>query len=179
MKEKVFGFALCALLSALSDCAQAQQTGKIPRIGFLIPGAQSAFSVRTDAMRQGLRELGYVEGKNVRIEYRYNSGVPERLNDLARELARLNPDVIFAVGSEAAQAAHKAAPLTPIVATAADPVGTGLAANLARPAGMITGLSLLAPELSGKRIELLKEVAQKIERVAVLVNPTTRARNST
>ena len=153
--------------------AQAQQATKIPRIGFLIPGTKAAFSVRTDAIRRGLRDLGYVEGKNLVIEYRYNDGKVGRLPELAAELARLNVEVIFAVGSDAAQAAKSATKNIPIVATAADPVGTKLVASLAQPGGNITGLSILSPELSGKRLELLKEAVPKISRIAVMLNSTT------
>ena len=164
---------ICGLLFALCYRADAQQQVNVPRIGFLIPGTEAAFSVRTDAIRQGLRDLGYVEGKNLVIEYRYNDGNVGRLPELAAELARLKVEVIFAVGTDAAQAAKSATKNIPIVATAADPVGTKLVASLAQPGGNITGLSILSPELSGKRLELLKEAVPKISRIAVMLNSTT------
>ena len=122
---------ICSLLFALCYRADAQQQVNVPRIGFLIPGTEAAFSVRTDAIRQGLRDLGYVEGKNLVIEYRYNDGNVGRLPELAAELARLKVEVIFAVGTDAAQAAKSVTKTIPIVATAADPVGTKLVASQA------------------------------------------------
>src|SRR4029450_4949914 len=164
---------ICGLLFALCNRADAQRQVKVPRIGFLLPGTKAAFSVRTDAIRQGLRDLGYVEGKNLVIEYRYNDGKVGRLPELAAELASLEVEVIFAVGTDAAQAAKSATKNIPIVATSADPVGTKLVASLARPGGNITGVSILSPELSGKRLELLKEAVPKISRIAVMLNSTT------
>ncbi len=147
--------------------AEAQQPARILRIGILIPGSASIYSARVEAFRQRLRELGYVEGKNIVIEYRYAEGKPDRLPDLAAELVRLKVDVIVAGGGQPALAAKKASATIPIVfANAADPVGTGLVSSLARPGGNITGLSLMAPDLDGKRLELLKEAFPKIARVA-------------
>ena len=149
--------------------AQAQQPARIPRIGILSPASGSVFSARVEAFRQRLRELGYVEGKNIVIEYRYAEGKSERLPDLAAELVQLKVDVIVTTSAGATLAAKKASATIPIVfAAAADPVGTGLVSSLARPGGNITGLSLMAPDLDGKRLELLKEAFPKVARVAIL-----------
>ena len=149
--------------------AEAQQPARIPRIGILIASSASFFSARVEAFRQRLRELGYVEGKNIVIEYRYAEGKLERLPDLAAELVRLKVDVIVTTGPGAILAAKKASATIPIVfAAAPDPVGTGLVSSLARPGGNITGLSLMAPDLDGKRLELLKEAFPKVARVAFL-----------
>ena len=158
-----------------SEAAQAQQPGKIPRIGILIAASASGYSARVEALRQRLRELGYVEGlpvgrqgKNIVIEYRYAEGKRERLPDLAAELVRLKVDIIVTTGV-AVLAAKKASPTTPIVFTGAgDPVGSGYVSSLARPGGNITGLSLMSPDLDGKRLELLKEAFPKVARVAFL-----------
>jgi putative ABC transport system substrate-binding protein len=165
-KAKVSGFALCALLLAHSFPAEAQQPKKVPRIGFLTSGSSST---RSEAFRQGLGELGYVEGKNVIIEYRYAEGKLDRVRGLAAELVRLKVDVIVTGGATNTRAAKEATSTIPIVmAQDPDPVGNGLVASLARPGGNITGLSSLSAELSGKRMELLREVLPKLSRVAVL-----------
>jgi len=146
--------------------AQAQQPTKIPRIGYL--GGGSANS-RSEAFRQGLRELGYVEGKNIVIEWRHHEGKVDRLPMLAAELVRLKVDIIVSAGAAVTRAAKQATATIPIVMTnEADPVGTGVVASLARPGGNITGLSTLSPDLSGKQLELLKEVVPRLSRVAVL-----------
>ena len=153
--------------------AQAQQPTKVPRIGFLHGASASAIAARIEAFRQGLRELGYVEGKNIVIEWRYAEGKLDRLPALAAELVRLKVDVIVTAGPAATRAAKEATSTIPIVMTQdADPVGSGFVASLARPGGNITGLSTLAPELSGKRLELLKEIIPKLSRVAVLGTST-------
>jgi len=150
----------------------AQQPARISRVGILIGSSASVYSARVEAFRQRLRERGYVEGKNIVIEYRYAEGKLERLPDLAAELVRLKVDVIVTVGGPTILAAKKASATIPIVfASAADPVGTGLVSSLARPGGNITGLSLMAPDLDGKRLELLKEAFPKIARVAFLWQP--------
>ncbi len=150
---------------------EAQQPAGIPRIGILIAPSASILSARVEAFRQRLRELGYVEGKNIVIEYRYAEGKLERLPDLAAELVRLKVDVIVTAGP-ATLAAKKASATIPIVFAAAnDPVGTGLVSSLARPGGNITGLSIMAPDLDGKRLELLKEAFPKVARVAFLWQP--------
>jgi putative ABC transport system substrate-binding protein len=152
-----------------SEAAQAQQAARIPRIGILIPDSASVISARLEAFRQRLRDLGYVEGNNIVIEIRYADGKRDRLPDLAAELVRLKVDVIVTASGPAILAAKKASATTPIVfVAAADPVGTGLVSSLARPGGNITGLSLMTPDLDGKRLELLKEAFPKVARVAFL-----------
>jgi putative ABC transport system substrate-binding protein len=147
---------------------EAQQPAKIPRIGILIASSASSVSTRVETFRQRLRELGYVEGKNIVIEYRYAEGNVERLADLAAELIQLKVDVIVTAGP-ATLAAKKVTATIPIVFTAAnDPLGTGVVSSLARPGGNITGLSVMAPDLDGKRLELLKEAFPKVARVAFL-----------
>jgi putative ABC transport system substrate-binding protein len=147
----------------------AQQPARIPRIGILIAATASSDSARVEAFRQRLHELGYVEGKNIVIEYRYAEGKLERLPDLAAELVGLKVDVIVTGGSVASLTAKKASATIPIVfGSHADPVGTGLVSSLAQPGGNITGLSTMAPDLDGKRLELLKEAFPKIARVAFL-----------
>jgi len=173
MRKQIFCFVLCAMLFALSLPAQAQQPGKIPRIGYLEAVSPSNSAVRSEAFRQGLRELGYVEGKNIVTEYRYAEGKRDRLPALAAELVRLKVDVIVTAGASATRAAKKATSTIPIVmAQDSDPVGKGVVASLARPGGNITGLSTLAPEISGKQLELLKEILPKLSRVAVLGTST-------
>lgn len=155
--------AICAMV------AQAQQATKIPRIGFLVASNSSASSARIEAFRQGLRELGYVEGKNIAIEFRYSEGKPDRVPALAAELVRLKVDVIVTGGAIDTRAAKEATNAIPIVmAQDNDPVESGFVASLARPGGNITGLSTLVPDMDGKRLELLKEAAHGLSRVAVL-----------
>jgi putative ABC transport system substrate-binding protein len=138
-----------------------------------MPTSGSVFPARVEAFRQRLREHGYVEGKNILIEYRDAEGKGERLPDLVAELVRLKVDIIVTVGPGATLAAKKASGTIPIVfASASDPVGTGLVSSLARPGGNITGLSLMVPDLDGKRLELLKEAFPKVARVAFLWNPS-------
>ena len=168
MRKNIVRLTLGALLLALSFPAAAQQPAGIPRIGILIAPSASSFSARVEAFRRRLRELGYVEGKNLVIEYRYAEGKLERLPALAAELVGLKVDVIVTVSS-AVLAAKKASATIPIVfALASDPVGSGFVSSLARPGGNITGLSMMAPDLDGKRLELLKEAFPKIARVAFL-----------
>jgi len=153
--------------------AQAQQPKKVPRIGFLSSLSRQAVANRIEAFRQGLGELGYAEGKNILIEWRYAEGKTERLPELAADLVRLKVDVIVTGGPAVNRFAKEATASIPIVLTFDnDPVGNGFAASLARPGGNITGFSTLAPELSGKRLELLKEIVPKLARVAVLGNTT-------
>jgi putative tryptophan/tyrosine transport system substrate-binding protein len=173
MTKQILGFALSAMLFALGGSANAQQAAGIHRIGILIPTSGSFLSARDEAFRQRLRQLGYVEGKNIVIEYRYAEGKSERLPDLAAELVGLKVDVIVTVSPSATLAAKKASGTIPIVFAAAnDPVGTGLVSSLARPGGNITGLSLMVPDLDGKRLELLKEAFPSVARVAFLWNPS-------
>ena len=157
--------------------AEAQQPEKIPRIGYLAATSASANPARIEAFRQGLRELGYVEGKNIVIEWRYAEGKPDRLSALAAELVRLKVDVIVSAGPSPTRSAKEATVTIPIVmAFHPDPVGAGFVASLARPGGNITGLSTYYPEISGKQLELLKEVVPKLSRVALFgtsTNPGT------
>lgn len=165
----VVSITLCALLFALCSFAAAQQPTKIPRIGFLMTTSPSVIASRTEAFRQGLRELEYVEGKNIVIEWRSSEGKTDGLPDLAAELVRLNLGIIVAGASTVTRAVKAATSTIPIVmAQDNDPVGNGFVASLARPGGNITGLSNLAPEISGKQLELLKEIVPKLSRVAVL-----------
>jgi putative ABC transport system substrate-binding protein len=169
MRKTVISFALCAMLSALCASAEAQQPTKIPRIGYLGGGSPSSSPARIEAFRQGLRELAYVEGKTIVVEYRYAEGKPDRDRELAAELVRLKVDLIVTTGPTATRAAKEATTTVPIVmASDTDPVGNGFVASLARPGGNITGLSTLAPELSGKQLELLKEIVPKLSRVTVI-----------
>ena len=176
MKARILLYALPALIVTSIHLAEAQQPTKIPRIGYLI-GA-SFIPVRSEALRQGLREFGYVEGKTIFIEWRSGEGKPERLPALATELVRLKVDVIVTAGPVATRPAKEATSTIPIVMTnEGDPVGTGFIASLARPGGNVTGLSTLAPEISGKRIELLKEIIPNLSRVAVF-GTSTRSDNA-
>ncbi len=166
--------AVALALGVLADplAAEAQQAGKMWRIGYLQTPPASTTPIR-DAFRQGLRDLGYVEGRNLVIEFRDAGAKPERLAALASELVRLKVDVIVATGTQAISAAKQATSVIPIVMTVSgDAVGTGLVASLARPSGNVTGLTLITPESAGKRLELLKEAFPRTSRVAVLWNPT-------
>jgi len=176
MRRSIAGLIVAVTLGTLaaSLAFAAQQPPKIPRIGVLRPGAPPDASV--EAFRQGLRDLGYVEGKNIAFEYRWAEGKLDRLPDLAADLVRAKVDLIVTSTTPAIQAAKNATTTIPIVfAAAGDPVATGLVAGLARPGGNITGLSLLSAELSGKRLELLKETVPGISRVAVLWNTASVA----
>jgi ABC-type uncharacterized transport system substrate-binding protein len=173
MKKKITGLLLSATLLALCPSAQAQPREKVRQIGFLSTASLSSLAPRLDAFRQGLRDLGYVEGKNIVIEYRYAEGRLDRIPALAAELVRLKVDVIVSAGPPLTRSAKQASSTIPIVmGFDDDPVGSGVVASLARPGGNITGVSNLAPELSGKRLELLKEIVPKLSRVAVLVTST-------
>jgi putative ABC transport system substrate-binding protein len=158
------------MLLAPCSAAQAQQAKKIPRIGFLVPGSPSSYANRVDAFRKGLRELGYVEGNNIVIEYRYSEGKLDPLSALAADLVRLSVDAIVTSSGSAIRATKKASKTIPIVfaAVAVDPVEDGLISSLARPGGNVTGLTIFGPELDGKRLELLKEAFPKVTRVAFL-----------
>ena len=174
MSKKVIRLALCALLLALSLPAQAQQASKISRIGYLSAGSSSSESTRSETIRLALRELGYIEGQNIAIEYRYAEGKLDRLPELAAELVRLKVDIIVVAGGviqiRAAKNATKTIPII-MLGPGADPVKEGLVESLARPGGNVTGLTTLARELGGKRLELLKEAVPKVARVAVLYDP--------
>jgi putative ABC transport system substrate-binding protein len=171
MKRKITVLTFCAVLFALSFSAEAQQSTKVPRVGVLLALSHSVISDRIQAFREGLSELGYVEGKTIVVEYRYANGKIERLPHLATELAGLKVDVIVTGGPTATRPAKEATATIPIVmAQDTDPVGNGFVASLARPGGNITGLSNYHPDLSGKQLELLKEVVPRLARVAVLGN---------
>jgi putative ABC transport system substrate-binding protein len=173
MSRKIFVWLLGAMLLTTVFLAQAQQSTKVPRIGYLSSAPFSASPERHAAFRQGLRELGYVEGKNIVIEWRSAEGKLERQSELAAELVRLKVDVIVTGGSTATRPAKEATATIPIVMTQdSDPVGNRFVASLARPGGNITGLSNFAPELSGKRLEFLKEIVPRLSRVAVLGTST-------
>jgi putative ABC transport system substrate-binding protein len=169
MNKKITILTLGALLYALCVSAEAQQPAKVPRIGFLVAGSPSGFSSRTEAFRQGLRQLGYVEGRTITIEYRYAEGLANPLPDFVADLVRLYVDVIVTASTPGALAARNGTKTIPIVFVAvADPVGSGLVVSLARPGGNLTGLSNQTVDLGGKNLELLKEVLPKVSRVAVL-----------
>ena len=174
MSKRIFLFGLCAIFLTLSFSAEAQLPTKIPRIGYLSNVSQFADSARYEAFRQGLRELGYVGGKNIVIEYRSGEGKSDRLPALVTELVRLKIDVIVSTGPTVTRFAKEATTTIPIVfAQEGDPVERGFVASLARPGRNITGLSTLSPELNGKRLELLKETVPKLSRVAVLGSSTS------
>ena len=173
MKTRFLSILFVVVLLAVGVIAEAQQPGKIPRIGFLFVNFASSTPARYEAFRQGLRELGYVDGKNIVIESRYAEGKVDRLPALLDELVRLKVDVIVTTGPSRTRAAKEASVTIPIVmAVDIDPVGSGFVASLARPGGNITGLSSLSSELSGKRLELLKEIIPRLARVAVLGTST-------
>jgi ABC-type uncharacterized transport system substrate-binding protein len=170
-RAAVSSILIAVVLLALGVTAEAQQTAKIPRIGFL--AAIGSTTERKDAFRQGLHELGYAEGKNIVIEWRFAEGKRERLAELAAELVRLKVDIIVTAGPTTTSAVKEATVTIPIVmGLDPDPVGNGFVASLARPGGNIPGLSSLAPEISGKQLELLKEIVPRLSRVAVLANST-------
>src|SRR5499425_926954 len=159
---------------ALCSPAEAQQATKVPRVAYLTAVSLSANAARIEAFRQGLRKLGCVEGKNIIIEWRGADGKPDRLPVLAAELVRLKVDIVVSGGPTVTRPVKEATTTIPIVmAFDDDPVGSGFAASLARPGGNITGLSTLFPEMSGKQLELLKEIVPKLSRVAVLGNVTS------
>jgi putative ABC transport system substrate-binding protein len=162
-------FTIVMAFVGLAGVAEAQQAKKVPRIGFLVPGSSSFATPLVDAFRQGLRELGWIEGHNITIDYRWAEAKPERLPDLAAELVRLKVDVIVTAGEPAVRPAQQATKTIPIVmASSSDPVGSGVVASLARPGGNVTGLSAFVRELNAKRLELLKTVVPPLTRVAVL-----------
>jgi putative ABC transport system substrate-binding protein len=162
---------VAVVLLAVAVIVEAQQPAKVGRVGYLTIASLSSNEARVETFRQALRDLGYVEGKNVVIEWRSADGKRERQGQVAAELVRLKVDVIVTSGQSMTRAAKEATTTIPIVmANDNDPVGNGFVASLARPSGNITGLSTLAPELSGKQMELLKESIPKLSRVAVLGN---------
>jgi putative ABC transport system substrate-binding protein len=176
VSKKIIGLALGAMLHALCYSVWAQQPKKVPRIGYLSSFDAATESARFEAIRLALRELGYIEGQNIAIEYRYGEGKLDRSPELAAELVRLKVDIIVVSGGAGqVQAAKNATKTIPIVMTGRgiDPVEAGLVESLARPGGNVTGITILTRELGGKRLELLKEAVPKLARVAVLYDPAT------
>src|SRR5438132_6377567 len=170
MSGRILIWLLITVLLTTAPTSEAQQPEKVSRIGFLIASSPSAIAPRMDAFRQGLRELGYVEGKNIVIERRHADGKSDHLPALAAELVSLKVDVIVTSGPTATRPAKGATSTIPIVMTFDnDPVGSGFVASLARLGGNITGLSTLSPEISGKQLELLKEIVPRLSHVAVLI----------
>jgi putative ABC transport system substrate-binding protein len=177
-KARVLLILFVVALLAVAVIAEAQQPKKVPRIGYLSPSDAATESTRAEPIRLALRELGYIEGKNIAIEYRYAEGKLNRFPELAEELVRLKVDIIVVTGDASIRAAKNATKTIPIVmaATGSDPVEAGLIESLARPGGNVTGVTTLGRELGGKRLELLKEAFSKVAHVAVLngsVNPAT------
>ena len=172
-KAGLSSILIAVILLTVAVAVEAQQPTKIPRIGYLAAACPDTQSARTEAFRQGLRDLGYIEGQSIAIEYRCAEGKPDRLPDLAAELIQLKLELIVTAGNEATQAAKNATGTIPIVTTGSDPVVSGFVASLAHPGGNITGVSIDAPGLSGKRLELLKESFPRLSRVAVLYYPVT------
>jgi ABC-type uncharacterized transport system substrate-binding protein len=172
MRRRAFLYGSAAMLAAPLS-AEAQRAGGMPRIGVLVLAPLSARPQQWEAFRQGLREHGYMQGQNILVEFRSAEGKPERLPELAAELVQANMDVIVGSGTPPVQALQKATRTIPIVmANVGDPVGAGLVVSLSRPGGNITGLSLLATELSAKRLEILKVALPGLARVAIVGNPT-------
>jgi len=168
-KIPILGFAVAALLFVLCGSVEAQQRGEIFRIGFLDPSNASGSAVVVDVFRQELSKLGWIEGKNITIEYRFAELKPERVAELAAELVRLKVDLIVTSGNPPALEAKKATSTIPIVmVNVGDPLGLGLVASLARPGGNVTGISSLADELNTKRLEILKDAIPKLDRVGLL-----------
>jgi len=176
MKKKITVLTLYVLLLALCFPAEAQVPKKIPLVGFIVPGSPSSYAARIEAFQQSLRDLGYVEGKNINIEYRYAEGKFDRVPDLAAEMVRLKVDMIVTGDTPAIQAVKKTTTTIPIVmGNVADAIAAGLVDSLARPGGNITGLTTLAPDLDGKRLELVKEMLPKGARVGFFWDPTVGA----
>ena len=164
--------SLALFMVVAPPSASVQVPAKVPRVGYVFARVSSEDQYLWDAARQGLRELGYVEGQNIALEIRWAEGRHERLPELVAELVRLKVDALVVATTPGALAAKSATQTIPVVMVAAgDPVGSGLVASLARPGGNLTGLSLMLPELQGKRLQLLKEVLPRVSRVAVLTNP--------
>src|SRR5215510_4424501 len=176
MGKKIVVSLLATFVLASVHPAEAQQPKKIPRIGYLGQGAPSPNSPNLEAFREGLRQLGYVEGQNIIIEYRYAESRTERFPELAADLVRLKVDIIVATGTRANLAAKKATSTIPIVmAVSSDPLGSGLVESLARPGGNVTGFSSMGADLSGKRLELFREAFPKVRCLAVLWNTTNNS----
>src|SRR6266481_721723 len=173
MSGKIFVWLLTTVLLTTAPAAEAQQTGKVFRIGFLDPSTASGSAVLVNAFRQELTKFGWIEGKNITIEYRFAEQNNERLPELAADLVRLKVDVIVVTGGNPALAAKKATTTIPIVITGiVNPVVLGLVASLARPGGNVTGLANLSTELNSKRLEILKDAIPKLARVGLLMRPS-------
>src|SRR5262245_3900257 len=174
--KKAAATLVATVLLAFGAIAEAQQAAKVPQIGFLTTSGRATSIASVDAFRQGLRELGYVEGKNINIEYRYAEGRFERLPELAKELVRLKVDIFLVPSVAVARPATKVTATIPIVVVnAGDPIASGLVASQARPGGSVTGLTTYSPELLGKRLELLNEVIPKVSRFAFLIDANATA----
>jgi len=174
MKAKILVYALPALILATIHLAEAQQPPGTPRIGFLVSSTTSNYVSRLETFRRAMRELGYVEGKNITIEYRFAEGNADRMREIATGFVSMKVDLIVtAANATAAKNATKTIPI--VFAAIADPVATGIVNSLAKPGGNLTGLTVLAPELTGKRLELLKKAAPKVNRVVFLWNPSAPA----
>jgi len=174
-RAKVLGFALCAVLVALTFSAHAQEAKNVPRIDMVLSGSLSSDRSRNDAFRQGLHELGYIEGQNIVIESRHAGENLDRVPALVAELAHLKVDVIVVQGTVPALAAKQHTSTIPIVmAHVGDPVARGIIVSLARPGGHITGLTSASPDLSGKRLELFKETVPRLRRVGVFWSPASQ-----
>jgi putative ABC transport system substrate-binding protein len=173
MTKTIYIWILTFFMLTIAPYAHAQQTAKIPHIGFQLDAPISATVARIEGFRQGLRELGYIEGKNIIIEWRSSEGKVERRGEISAELVRLKVDVIVSGGPTITRTVKEATSTIPIVmGQDTDPVGSGFIASLARPGGNITGLSALSPEMSGKQLEILKEVMPRLSRMAIIGNST-------
>jgi len=176
MTKKIILLALCSMLLAPCAAVEAQQPGKIFRIAFLDASTESGSAVLVEPFRKELNKLGWIEGKNITIEYRFAEGQPERQDELAVDLVRRKVDLIVVAGVGPALAAKRATTTIPIVmATAGDPVASGLVASLAQPGGNVTGFSALASDLNTKRLEVLKDAVPKLSRVGLLLVPVARS----
>jgi ABC-type uncharacterized transport system substrate-binding protein len=176
MKEKIVFYLLAPILLTTVALVGAQQPKRVHRIAILSASSASSRSINVRAFRQALHELGYMEGKDIHIEHRNAEGKPERLRELAAELVRLKVDVIVTTDTQGTQVSGKATQTIPIVMTqTGDAVGAGIVESLARPGGNITGLTQMQAELSGKRLELIKETFPKVARVTILFDPTNRS----
>ena len=171
--KNIISILLIIATVGVGEMVHAQQPTKVPRIGFQLDAPVSAVATRIEAFRQGLRELGYLEGKNIIVEWRSSEGKIERRSELAAELVHLKVDVIVSAGPTVTRVLKEATSTIPIVmGQDTDPVGSGFIASLAKPGGNITGLAALAPEMSGKQLELLKQIVPKLSRVAIIGNST-------
>jgi putative ABC transport system substrate-binding protein len=171
MTEKIVSFILASVVVAFVQLTHAQQPVKVPRVGLLLQGTSASLMTRLEGLQQGLRERGYVEGKNITLEQRFDNDREERLPALAADLIRLRVDIIVAAATPAVMAAKQATGTIPIIIVhSADPVALGLVTSLARPGGNVTGLSSSSPDYSGKQLELLKEAVPKLSRIAILWN---------